>query len=77
MSGMTPIAGAEAAEAVAAVRDDPVRRLGLAVRPYDARSGRVRIRPYRRAAVAFMRWQIRRGVLDGPGGARPGGPGPP
>jgi hypothetical protein len=69
---MTRTAGAEAADAVAAVRDDPVRRLALATAPYDRRAGRVGIRPYRRAAVAFMRWQIRRGVLAPPGARRPG-----
>jgi hypothetical protein len=47
---------------VAAVRDDPVRRLELAARFYDRRIGRVSIRSYRRAEMAFMRWQVRRGA---------------
>jgi hypothetical protein len=57
---------------VAAVRDDPDRRLGLARRFYDDRPGRASIRSYRRAEVAFMRWQVRRGVLAAPDAARPG-----
>ena len=57
---------------VAAVRDDPALRLGLASRFYDDRPGRASIRAYRRAEVAFMRWQISRGVLAPPQSARPG-----
>ena len=57
---------------VAAVRDDPARRLGLARRFYDDRPGRASIRSYRRAEVAFMRWQLRRGLLAPPDAARPG-----
>jgi hypothetical protein len=49
----------EAEELLATVRDDPPARLALAARFYD----RPGIEPYRRAEVAFMRWQIRRGVL--------------
>ena len=59
---------------VAAVRDDPARRLELAARFYDPRPGRVSIRSYRRAEMAFMRWQIRRGVLAPPDSGRPGSP---
>jgi hypothetical protein len=44
---------------MAAVRDDPSARLALAARFYDSTTT---IRPYRRATLAFMRWQIRRGV---------------
>jgi hypothetical protein len=63
---------------VAAVRDDPARRLELAARFYDRRTGRASIASYRRAELAFMHWQIRRGssprqVRTGPG-ARGGGP---
>jgi hypothetical protein len=58
---MTVTAGQEAAELVAAVRDDPARRLELAGRLYDNRPGRVSIRSYRRAEMAFMRWQANRG----------------
>jgi hypothetical protein len=59
---------------VAAVRDDPARRLDLAVRFYDRTAGRTSIRSYRRAELAFMRWQLRRGVLAAPDGVRPGSP---
>ncbi|MGZ8803876.1 MAG: hypothetical protein ACXWZG_01060 [Microbacterium sp.] len=59
---------------MAAVRDDPRWRLELAARWYDRRPGRASIRPYRRAEVAFMRWQISRGVLASPTGPRPGSP---
>ena len=57
---------------VAAVRDDPARRLALAASFYDDRSGRPRIRAYRRAEMAFMSWQVRRGLLAAPDAARPG-----
>jgi hypothetical protein len=57
---------------VAAVRDDPARRLGLAGRFYDDRPGCVSIRSYRRAEMAFMRWQVRRGLLAAPDAPRPG-----
>src|SRR5690348_11813615 len=56
-------AAAEALGMVAAVRDDPARRVGLAGRFYDDRPGCVPIRSYRRAELAFMRWQVRRGLL--------------
>ena len=71
---MTGDAADEALALVAAVRDDPVRRLRLAGRFYDDRPGRVSIRAYRRAEVAFMRWQISRGVLAPPDASRPGSP---
>jgi len=57
---------------VAAVRDDPGRRLGLASRFYDDRPGCASIRSYRRAEMAFMRWQVRRGLLAAPDAPRPG-----
>jgi hypothetical protein len=62
-------AASHATDAVAAVRDDPTRRLQLAARFYDHRP---RIARYRRAEMAFMRWQVRRGVLAGPHASRPG-----
>ena len=65
-------AAEEALSTVAAVRHDPERRLRLASRFYDDRPGRVSIRAYRRAEVAFMRWQVTRGVLAPPA-ARPAG----
>ena len=64
----------EAAAMVAAVRDDPARRLELAARFYDGGTGRRSIRSYRRAELAFMHWQISRGVLAAPSADRPGSP---
>ena len=50
---------------VAAVRDDPANRLALLARTYGGPTGRApRHLPFRRAALSFMRWQARRGVLD-------------
>ena len=65
-------AAGEAIAMVAAVRHDPGRRLELASRFYDGRPGRAPIRAYRRAELAFMRWQVSRGVLAPPGSERPG-----
>ena len=62
----------EAVAIVAPIRDEPVRRLELASRFHDDRPGRASIRAYRRAEVAFMRWQVSRGVLAPPESARPG-----
>jgi hypothetical protein len=69
---MSSDAAAEAAEMVAAVRDDQDRRLGLAASFYDDRPGQAPIRAYRRAEMAFMQWQVRRGLLAAPDAARPG-----
>lgn len=71
---MSSTAADEALALVAAVRDDPAQRLALAARFYDARQGRAPIRAYRRAELAFMRWQVSRGVLAPPGAPRPGSP---
>jgi hypothetical protein len=50
---------------VAAVRDDPAARLALIARTYHGPTGRApRHLPFRRAALSFMRWLERRGVLD-------------
>src|SRR6266542_2904341 len=50
---------------VAAVRDDPRGRLGLITGTYHGPTGRApRHLPFRRAALSFMRWQDRRGVLN-------------
>lgn len=57
---------------VAAVRHDPALRLELAGRFYDDRPGRPSIRAYRRAELAFMRWQASRGALAPPESTRPG-----
>lgn len=75
MTALDATTAEEAASAmVAAVRDDPSRRLDLAVRFYDRRAGRVSIRSFRRAEIAFMRWQMRRGVLAAPSAGTPGSP---
>jgi len=67
---MSGDAAAEALSMVAAVRDDPARRVDLAGRFYDDRPGCVPIRSYRRAELAFMRWQVRRGLLAAPDAPR-------
>jgi hypothetical protein len=62
-------AGAE----VAAVRDDPAARLALLDRTYHGPEGRApQHLPFRRAALSFMRWQVKRGLL-GPLDAAPPG----
>ncbi len=54
-----------AAPQVAAVRDDPAARLALMSRVFHGPTGRApRHLPFRRAALSFMRWQARRGVLN-------------
>jgi hypothetical protein len=62
-------------EQVAAVRDSPSARIALIDRtyhgPFGAAPGRL---PYRRAAMSFMRWQLRRGVLEPLDAERPGSP---
>ena len=69
---MARTAGTEAAEVVGAARDDPDQRLDLATRFYDTRPRRGNIRAYRRAEIAFMHWQLRRGVLAAPSADPPG-----
>jgi hypothetical protein len=57
------LARAEAQVAVA--RDDPAARLALMGRVFHGPTGRApRHLPFRRAALSFMRWQARRGVLN-------------
>jgi hypothetical protein len=65
---------------VAAVRDDPHGRLALLASLYENPSpARAVHLPYRRAAMAFMRWQMQRGLLNpteglsGPGSELPPG----
>ena len=49
---------------VEAVRDEPAKRLELLERTYHGPTGRAPHHlPFRRAAMAFMRWQLARGVL--------------
>ena len=53
-----------ALEQVEAVREEPAKRLELLERTYHGPSGRAPHHlPFRRAAMAFMRWQLTRGVL--------------
>ena len=65
---MSPNAGAALASAeaqVAAVRDDPEARLALIARTYRGPTGHApQHLPFRRAALSFMHWQARRGVLN-------------
>jgi hypothetical protein len=68
-------AAAWAEELVTMVRDDPVGRLAVVERCYHGPFGTApRHLPYRRAAMSFMRWQLRRGVLEPPDSGRPGSP---
>ena len=72
---MTHHAGALAlAEAqVAAVRDDPSSRLALMARLFRGPTGHApRHVRFRLAALSFMRWQVRRGVLNPLDGSAPG-----
>ncbi|WP_157681417.1 hypothetical protein [Mycobacterium sp. JS623] len=66
---------AYARSAINSVRDDPAARLALLRRLYEVPRGVDRgYLPYRRAASAFMGWQLRRGLLNPPGDPRPGSP---
>ncbi len=63
--GASTVALAWAEEQVAAVRDDPDSRLALMARVFRGPTGDApRHLPFRRAALSFMRWQARRGVLE-------------
>jgi hypothetical protein len=59
-----------AAAQVERVRDDPPGRMALLSETYDRLCGSAP--RYRRAALAFMRWQAERGVLRSPSGEVPG-----
>jgi hypothetical protein len=73
MSKARALAWAEAQ--VAAVRDDPAARLALIARTYHGPTGHApRHLPFRRAALSFMRWQARRGLLNPLDGSPPGSP---
>ncbi len=74
MSGEeSAVARAEAQ--VAAVRDDPDARLALIVRTYHGPTGEApRHLPFRRAALSFMRWQAKRGLLNPLDASPPGSP---
>lgn len=68
-------AAALAARQVDAVRDDPRARLRLASETYERRLGAARRHlPFRRAAMSFMRWEERRGLLNPLHGSPPGSP---
>lgn len=50
---------------MAAVRDDPAGRLALASATYGGPTGEApRHLPFRRAAMSFMRWEAKRGLLN-------------
>src|SRR4051812_39507334 len=60
---------------VAVVRDDPPARLALMARVFSGPTGHApRHLPFRRAALSFMRWQERRGVLAALDASPPGSP---
>jgi hypothetical protein len=63
---------AQAATRVAAVRDDPDARLELAASFYDSRSRDTA--GFGRSEIAFLRFQIARGVMNPPGAPAPGSP---
>jgi hypothetical protein len=70
-----PSAAAYAAAKVGAVRDDPAGRLRVLRQLYEGEPGRGQVHlPYRRAAVAFLSWQLRRNVLNPPDASPPGSP---
>jgi hypothetical protein len=75
-AGTTGDAAALAAARVARVADDPAGRLALLHQLYTTHNGRERDRhlPYRRAAHAFMSWQLRRGLLEPLDAPAPGSP---
>jgi hypothetical protein len=70
-----PTAAQYAADQVTSCRDDPAARLALLRALYEAPPGLPELHlPYRRAALAFMGWQLRRGLLNPVGGEAPGSP---
>ena len=70
-----PTAAEYAPDLVASVRDDPAGRLALMRSFYEASPGRPELHlPYRRAALGFMGWQLRRGLLEPLDARVPGSP---
>jgi hypothetical protein len=68
-------AAAWALTQVEAVRDNPAGRLELIDRAYHGPTGSApKHLPFRRAALSFVRWQLRRGVLEPLNAAPPGSP---
>jgi len=60
---------------VGSVRDDPTGRMAVMARCYHGPFGHApRHLPFGRASLSFMRWQLRRGVLQPPFADRPGSP---
>lgn len=53
------------------MRDAPAARLELLTQTYRGTNGRRRL-PYRRAALSFMCWEDRRGILNPPDAQEPG-----
>ncbi|WP_300007739.1 hypothetical protein [Pseudonocardia sp.] len=62
-----------AEDTVARVRDDPLARLAVLCELYRGGPGDRHL-PYRRAAVAFLSWQLRRGLLHPPQATPAGSP---
>ena len=70
-----PTAAAWACRQVDAVRDEPAGRLELLARTYRGPIGWApQHLPFRRAALSFMRWQVKRGVLAPLNATPPGSP---
>ena len=69
---MIPSAADQAESTIAAIRGDVGRRLNVAAAFYDPLPGRPPIQGYRRAELAFMRWQAGRGVFASLDSAQPG-----
>src|SRR5262245_2696712 len=58
---------------VAPARGAPAARLSLVDRTYHGPTGHApQHRPFRRAALSFMRWQANRGLLNSPDASPPG-----
>jgi hypothetical protein len=73
--GSGTAAAAWAEQQVASVRDDPAGRIALMQRCYYGPFGQApRHLPFRRAPMSFMRWQVRRGLLQPLSGDYPGSP---
>jgi hypothetical protein len=74
MPGRVP-AATIAARRVVEVRDHPQGRLELLLSSYAPTTGSAPLhRPYPRAALAFMQWQLQRGLLNPLDADRPGSP---
>jgi hypothetical protein len=68
-----PSALAQAEAQVAAARNNPAARLALMARVFRGPTGHApQHLPFRRAALSFMRWQARRGVLNALDASPPG-----